>query len=476
MRSSTIFVALILAFFVSLATTALAQDTSGNAAKTDDTASTEKLDAPQGVNGNTPVSAEASGPSSPDSTDDVDTGSPASADTSTGSDADPPQGDGGGAPTPDVGISPDTDFVKGAQLISPDPLEPILKPYTDFTDMLQNEIGLFVQLGYTLVFQGASDRISGSPTLTTGRHELIIKWTVIDIPEVGTGTFGTFVEGARVLDHNSQSSLADNIGSSFQVNSNQVGFDIAVAELWYAQGFFKDQVTITIGKIDQTVYFDANRIANDETIQFMSSPLVNNEAIAFPDQGLGAVLTAAPDGLPVYVVLGGGDANASVTEAGFNTIDDGDFFGAVELGYSENIGGLGEGNYRVMGWTTGTDDSGHGSGVALSFDQGIGDYIVPFFRYGYADQPVVDFRHFVSGGIGIESPLGRANDLLAFGVAWADPFDPTLNDETLIEIFYRLQVTSNFAVTPDLQIIIEPADPAASGTVVVGGIRVQATF
>ena len=48
-------------------------------------------------------------------------------------------------------------------------------------------------------------------------------------------------------------------------------------------------------------------------------------------------------------------------------------------------------------------------------------------------------------------------------------FGPGLPDQTLVEVFYRLQLTETLAVTPDLQYVVDPAlDPEQDSNWLVG--------
>ena len=84
---------------------------------------------------------------------------------------------------------------------------------------------------------------------------------------------------------------------------------------------------------------------------------------------------------------------------------------------------------------------------------------------------------FVSGGIGLEAPFGRRDDLAAIAVAWSDPSPCNgRRDETLVEILYRVGIAEGISITPDLQLVFDPADGPDHDFVVVPGIRVRLAF
>jgi len=344
----------------------------------------------------------------------------------------------------------------------------------DMRDTLQDEQGLTFELGYTLIYQHATDTIMPSDGLLTGSYDFAGRWTLLEDTPLGAGTLGWLVEGGQILSHNDDEDLSANVGSALGVNDDLDDQSIAVTELWWQQQLADESITLTLGKIDQTVYFDANRIANDETTQFLASPLVNNSAVPFPDNGLGANLRVQPSD-DFYITAGFGDGNADARETGFNTFDGSALFAASEVGFIANRKGPGEGRYRALLWRNETDtDTGYG--FAVSIDQSLGKGIVPFLRYGIGDDDVTDFEQLVSVGVGVESPFNREGDLFAVGYVWSEPSDAMLDNESLVELFYRAQLTEHVAVTPDVQVIFEPGDPAADGVTAVLGVRVQATF
>jgi len=365
-------------------------------------------------------------------------------------------------------------------LIQPDPLGFIARPLSNARDFTEQKADLTFELGVTVVFQAASDTVGpGDPTpvLLSFSYDFAGAWTPIDNERWGVGTFGWLVEGGRPIGVSRTTDLTENAGAIFSVNDDLDSEPIAVTELWYSHRFNDELIVITIGKIDQTVFFDANRVANDETAQFLATPLVNNPAIAFPDNGLGINLTVTPNEL-FYASFGVGDANAVATRSGFNSIEMEEFFIAGEVGFTPTLERLGPGAYRLIVWTTEFDGES-GSGFAVSFDQEvepIADGFVVFFRFGVGDDDVVDFDVFVSAGFGIEGPCNRPDDMFGVGVAWGDPTDPMVDDETVIETFYRIQLTDTLTVTPDLQFILDPGANPARDVIVVAGVRLQFLF
>ncbi len=342
------------------------------------------------------------------------------------------------------------------------------------------------QLGYTAIWQ-VSD---GAQTLTpqnsilTGSFDLSGQWHIIPQDAgFGTASIGWLLEGGQHWTANHDDDLGSNLGVTLGLNDDFDEQDIALSELWWQHQLgpiiIQDpeqdvhRFTFSVGKLDQTAFFDQNRVANDPATQFLATPLVNNSAVAFPDNGLG-FNTRVQFNDQLYLTAGFGDANADARETGFNTFDASELFWAAEIGVAYTLPQLGEGQARLLIWATDTGDA-QGNGIAISADQRLTDHLIAFFRAGIAEDDVVDFERFFSAGLGIEQPFGREDDLFAFGVATAKPADGS-REETFAEVFYRHQATPWLAVTPLVQVVWDPAGNPTEDAVFVAGFRLQADW
>ena len=118
----------------------------------------------------------------------------------------------------------------------------------------------------------------------------------------------------------------------------------------------------------------------------------------------------------------------------------------------------------------------------------------------------------VSCGIGIERPFGRRGDRFGFGYNWSRPSDPAgsarltgsllgagpipvtyvglaYNEtnvfantsapprpQSMIEAFYRIQLTESMQLSPDIQVIFKPGTRSDVDTSVVLGLRLTTDF
>ena len=73
--------------------------------------------------------------------------------------------------------------------------------------------------------------------------------------------------------------------------------------------------------------------------------------------------------------------------------------------------------------------------------------------------------------------LRRANnDVAGVGISFGKPADGTLRDQFTSEAFYRFQLTQFLAVTPDVQLIGNPALDPSEDVLALFGIRLRAAF
>ena len=88
----------------------------------------------------------------------------------------------------------------------------------------------------------------------------------------------------------------------------------------------------------------------------------------------------------------------------------------------------------------------------------------------------------ISVGMGLESPFGRQGDLFGAAFNWSKPSSayqgsPILEKEqSMFEVFYRIQLTGSCQLSPDVQVVVDPGDRPGGGTPVIFGLRLTTDF
>jgi len=249
-------------------------------------------------------------------------------------------------------------------------------------------------------------------------------------------------------------------------------------EAWYKRTFALSEhaaLGITGGIVDSTGYIDDNAFANDETAQFMNEIFVNSTLANLPSYDLGGV---AELGISNFTVKGIIMNTKNEYDANFN-------YYALQLGYALETE-LGEGNYRIYGFTTsdkfenwdGTEDKSL-QGLGISADQELGKIVGIFVRLGWQDDgAVIDHDALYSGGVDINGNLwGREQDNAGIGYAYLSGADEGDIDNThSFEAYAKFQLTTFSDITVDIQYMADNYKHEEDIDGFIYGVRVNAYF
>lgn len=369
-----------------------------------------------------------------------------------------------------------------AGLVDWGPVTVVGKGWDRLNERMEEATGVRLGLAYTLSFQAATEG-PGDRSGAEGDLDLFAAWQILG-KEDGTnaGAFNLNAQHIHRIGQVAPANLASEVGAIWGT-SDGIGADesFPIVQLYYEQWMFDDRLMAVVGKIDTTNYVGTNRFA-DDTLYFMNRAFSSNPAINYPGNGLGAVV-----GWQVtdQVSVGGciADANGVETEAGFHTIEAGEFFMAAEVGLTLDIEGAGEGNYRLTAWRSDeAEDAGlpEDYGFALSVDQEIGERAVPFFRASWADGDATGVTAVVGGGLGVEGLMGREEDTVGVGVSWGSSTEDDVEDQVVSEVFYRMQLARSVQLTLGAQVIANAPDleseDGSEETVGVFEARLRITF
>ncbi|MFC1570740.1 carbohydrate porin, partial [Candidatus Omnitrophota bacterium] len=272
-------------------------------------------------------------------------------------------------------------------------------------------------------------------------------------------------------------------------DADRSGSVVSITETWYNHEFFEDQVAVTGGKIDPTVYMDTNDFANDETTQFLGAMFRNSPAIEFPDNNFGGRIYLTSKEFPAF------DIAAMYLEADGNweQVFNHPFIGVQAAFMPEKMFNLAEsmwrGKYRAYFWYNGSDhtkirdalETKQGNyGFGISCDQNITDVFGIFQRFGWQNPDVSTVEyHWSVGGQMTGKYWGRQEDVLAVAVGQAIPGAPYRDmftdhsNETHIETYYSFKVFDHLTLSPDMQVIWDPDGSKNDNRVFVYGIRGQ---
>jgi carbohydrate-selective porin OprB len=379
---------------------------------------------------------------------------------------------------------------RGARKLAQEAVGPVHAEWNLFGQLVNDgkaklgDWGIRFDVDLNFFDQHASRVIAGRKNFGSFSWRVMGDWQLFDLGSsehlsaIGKGYLGWNAFGTEGLGYDPvEESLTANVGAVNTLNATVFSQGAVLDELFWKQVALGGKLLVLAGKIDQLYHFDTNRVANDGYSQFFSYSLQNNPSIPGPLYGgFGGIVRFNPS-KQAYGMFGVGDSSMDKDLPPWETLDNDSWYQLLELGLCPEIPVLGKGNYRLTPWHNhlfGAD----GFGVALNVDQELGRKdVVAFFRFGYGDDDVTPVKIFVSGGVAFEAPFGREGDLVAIGVAWSDPSpDVGFRSETLLELFYRVELAKAISITPDLQLVFNPANNLEDELVVVPGIRLHLKF
>ncbi len=110
------------------------------------------------------------------------------------------------------------------------------------------------------------------------------------------------------------------------------------------------------------------------------------------------------------------------------------------------------------------------TGANWTFD----DTWMPFLRAGWSDGDAPLMNSSVT--LGLLHYRARRSDLMGFAVNWGSPSDDGLSDQYTTELFYRFQLAQNLAITPSVQLLVDPALNPDDDRIWIGGLRMRLTL
>lgn len=356
-----------------------------------------------------------------------------------------------------------------------DRLQAISEPWFSFKERLAESCGLQVCIDESMFYQTATSSLDESDA-ASGLVRVYGQWI---FGGQGTTTPSQIVfkgenrhrMGTRITPFD----LGFEAGSILPTGTFFSEFNYGVTNLYWKQYLCDGDLVFAVGEIDVTDFVDVYGMMNPLT-HFINLGFSTNPTIAVPNQGLGFAFGAM---LTEHLYAQGGlaDANGQPTLAGFDTFfQDNEYFTYLEFGFTPSKDLLYVDNVHATFWHTDVRKAAQtpeGWGVALTAQMYINDRWLPFLRFGYSEGDAALMQTTLSTGIGLRR---TNNDVAGIGISFGKAADGSLQDQFTSEAFYRFQLTQALAVTPDLQLIGNPALEPRRDALALFGIRLRATF
>lgn len=277
-----------------------------------------------------------------------------------------------------------------------------------------------------------------------------------------------------------------------------------LSEVWYQQVFGEDVLRLKVGKIDANTEFAVSKYA----AEFINSSFGVSPTIlgipTYPDPSTGFAVFLKPCSVAAVsfgLFDGAGQEGIATGSRGPATLfgPPSDLFMIGELSLTWQLDGSRLGRIAGGAWHHtgafdrfgGDADSGATGGYVIvdqsvwrenpqkdEDNQGMGVFLV----YGYANPAISDVSHHVEAGVAWTGALPtRDSDVLGLAATWvrfsdAQPAGFSDASETIVELFYKLQITPWCSIKPDIQYIHNPGGLATQGDAVAANLRLNLNF
>ncbi len=276
------------------------------------------------------------------------------------------------------------------------------------------------------------------------------------------------------------SKLGAQFGSATQTGTGFSDFGSNLSELAWRQAHMGGRLRWVFGKISAVGWYTGHALSSPKRA-FQSLALLSSLTKAAPGRGIGVGVGYQFNDR--FVVLGGiHDANARTTQDPFDTIGEREFLHSVEFRYYPTTPERHRWDaFRVQVWHQDARTSAgipSSKGITFAASRLFADRWMPFIVGGVTDGDASIFKRDIAVGVGIgfKTTGTKAQDVLGIGIGWGDPPDPALQDQISSELYYRFQILENIALTPSIQMIVNPAANPNETTVWVAGLRLRLTF
>ena len=361
--------------------------------------------------------------------------------------------------------------------------ERLLDPWFDWKQGLQEDTGVSFGLDYSsLYLKSSEDGLSGDDSAAGGVLRFFGSWDL-----VGRGTKNT---GAAVWKIEHRHRYTDESPQGFGSDQGYVGLvdppfsneGARLTNLYWRQKLNEGKATLLAGMLDVTDYVDVYALASPWT-GFMNLAFSTGSAAMFlPNDATFGI--AGGTMLTDRLFLIGGIANAYTdpTEP-FDTVDDffdeNEYFSSIELGWTRGQDRIYLDNAHLTLWHVDkSNPAGTPGGWGAAFNYSVSlndDRLMPFIRGGYANDGGSLLEKSLSVGLGYSAFGGR--DQLGVAANWGEPnedsFGSGLDDQYTFELYYRIQLTEQLAITPDIQYLVDPALNPDEDKLWVVGLRAR---
>jgi porin len=355
--------------------------------------------------------------------------------------------------------------------------------YFNWKARIKKDHGVTLGGDYSAVYLSASDS-PGEDSAFGGMYRFYGSW---EASGDGKGNSGALIWKAEHR-HAYGSNVAP---GSFGFETGYIGLfeppfsdqGTRLTNLYWRQRMKGGDLVFVGGYVDVTDYVDVYMLASPWTGFFNFAFSTGSATIPAPNEGLGLALGGYLNE-NFYIIGGFADTNSDPHKPfdGFDTFfNDREYFKHLEFGWNSSRESAFMNNVHLTLWqadervAAATPD---GWGANISWSRSINDHWLPFVRAGYAEDGGALLEKSISAGFGYQKVSGGNQVGVAYN--WGEPmastWAPGLTNQQTLELFYRIQLFKELAITPDIQYIRNPALNPEVDTLWVWGLRARLVF
>lgn len=355
-----------------------------------------------------------------------------------------------------------------------------MQPYFGFKENLKNNNGFGFGLDYSSAYFSGKNS-TGEDAAGSGMVRFYGSWDL-----VGRGTKNTGALNFKV-EHRHKYTTIPLSGYGFQ--AGYVGMVLPpfsdqgfrMTNFYWRQRLFEGKVSFMAGLLDATDYVDVYGLASPWMHFSNFAFSTGSQTIYIPNDaalgiGVGTYLSKN-----LYAIASISDAGSDPTDPFGNFesfFSNGDYFKSVELGWTTGKDRHYFDNIHLTYWhSDGTEVTASlpGWGIAFSGTWFFNNKFMPFIRGGFAEDGGTLMQKSLNVGFGWYQ--AKKSNVLGVALGWGEvnetTWAPGLDDQITMEVFYRLQVSSRLAITPDLQYLINPALNPDDSSLFLWGVRAR---
>jgi porin len=344
---------------------------------------------------------------------------------------------------------------------------------------LMTEHGLGIGLDYSTTYLRATKSLDDKEAWG-GMARFFGSWELANRGGKNSGALVWKVEHRHGISDVPPVGLAGQLGYAGLVAPPFSDQEFRFTNLYWRQRLNEGRSTLIAGFLDATDYVDVYALASPWTGFSNFAFSTGTQTIPVPNDATLGVAFGTMLSKRAFLIAGLTDTNADPTDLGETVdsfFDDNEYFTSVELGLTSSQERIYLDNLHVTFWHVDRREvAGTPSGWGLNFSWStwLGERWMPFVRAGYADEGGSLLELALSAGAGYRT---RGGNVLGFAGHWGKPNEDTyqtdLKDQYVGEVYFRWKIGKHLEITPNLQLLVDPALNPQEDAIWIFGLRAK---